>query len=159
MCILSNKNTISLIVSTSSNEIIVIDGIHLSLLCQSLQSDDTTTLLKERQNIQLLTYDFSSYFTKITSIISVYIHYLYLTIRNPIILFLLVVLVSIVYYAYNSSLHIIQFRSIFILLLYKLMVLLNYHLLVILFLLFVQMVLFIFLINLLSLLFLILQGS
>ena len=156
MCILSNENTISLIVSTSSNEIIVIDGIHLSLLCQSLQSDDTTTLLKERQNIQLLTYDFSSYFTKITSIISVYIHYLYLTIRNPIILFLLVVLVSIVYYAYNSSLHIIQFRSIFILLLYKLMVLLNYHLLVILFLLFVQMVLFIFLINLLSLLFLIL---
>ena len=77
MCILTNDNSISLIVSTSTNEIIVIDNIHLSLLCQSLQSEDTTTLLKERQNIQLLIYDFSSYFTKITSLISVDIHSLY----------------------------------------------------------------------------------
>ena len=77
MCILTNDNSLSLIVSTSTNEIIVIDNIHLSLLGQSLQSEDTTTLLKERQNIQLLIYDFSSYFTKITSLISVDIHSLY----------------------------------------------------------------------------------
>lgn len=60
------------------------------------------------------------------------------------------VLVSIVYYEYNSSLHTIQFKIIFFLLLYKLMVFFNYHLLFILFWLFVQMVLLIFLISLLS---------
>ena len=52
-------------IATIRNEVIVITGLNLPLLRHSLQEDDTQTILRERDNMNVLKYDFSSYFSHI----------------------------------------------------------------------------------------------
>ena len=50
-----------IVVATVRNEVIVITGLNLPLLRRSLQEDDTQTILRERDNMNVLKYDFSSF--------------------------------------------------------------------------------------------------
>ena len=54
-----------IVVATVRNEVIVITGLNLPLLRRSLQEDDTQTILRERDNMNVLKYDFSSFFSRI----------------------------------------------------------------------------------------------
>lgn len=57
-----------IVVATNNCEIIKIEGIRLCLLEKSFRNEDTRTLLREREKMQLLSYDFSEYFSRITGI-------------------------------------------------------------------------------------------
>lgn len=61
----------TLIIATVSCEIIAISGLHLTLLRDSLQKEDTVTLLAERENMGYCKYDFSAYFAKILCFLAV----------------------------------------------------------------------------------------
>lgn len=70
LCIqwLHELNNGCIVVATDNCEIITIEGIRLSLLEKSFRNEDTTTLLREREKMKLLSYDFSGYFSRITQI-------------------------------------------------------------------------------------------
>lgn len=55
----------SIILVTRNCELVVIEGVHLSVLEQSFLEEKASVLMQERKNIQILTYDLSSFFSSI----------------------------------------------------------------------------------------------